>query len=209
MGLRLETYNNNFVGLIVDFAFVNNSSDFCNTDSIQEAIEYFDLYLDESTAHLKRNDPNEKIVNKLGIDSSSVDQFITMLDSIIDTLTDEQAGENKLLFPVWNSKASYKVGDRVRYLDILYKCLQAHTAQETWTPTDAPSLWARVLIDPEVEGPQEWIQPGSTNGYSQGDRVIHNGIIYESVVDNNVWEPGVVGTESLWEVVEDTDEGTV
>lgn len=209
MGLRLETYNDNFVGLIADFAFVNNSSDFCNTDSIQEAIEYFDLYLDESTAHLKRNDPNEKIVNKLGIDSSSVDQFITMLDSIIDTLTDEQAGENKLLFPVWNSKASYKVGDRVRYLDILYKCLQAHTAQETWTPTDAPSLWARVLIDPEVEGPQEWIQPGSTNGYSQGDRVIHNGIIYESVVDNNVWEPGVVGTESLWEVVEDTDEGTV
>jgi hypothetical protein len=35
----------------------------------------------------------------------------------------------------------------------------------------------------------------------KNDKVRHNGLIYESLVDNNVWEPGTVGTESLWAVV--------
>ena len=47
----------------------------------------------------------------------------------------------------------------------------------------------------------EWEQPGSTNGYSKGDKVTHNGKTWESLVDNNVWEPGVIGTESLWKEV--------
>ena len=33
----------------------------------------------------------------------------------------------------------------------LYKVLQAHTVQEAWTPTNAPSLFAKVLIDPKYE----------------------------------------------------------
>ena len=34
-----------------------------------------------------------------------------------------------------------------------------------------------------------------------GDKVTHNGMIYESLVDNNVWEPGVTGTELMWQEV--------
>ena len=33
------------------------------------------------------------------------------------------------------------------------------------------------------------------------DKVSHNGKIWISLIDNNVWEPGVVGTESLWKEV--------
>ena len=36
-----------------------------------------------------------------------------------------------------------------------------------------------------------------------GDRVKHNGKTWESLVDNNVWEPGAQGTEALWKVVEE------
>lgn len=127
-----------------------------------------------------------------------------VIETLSTNLSDEEAIDVVELFPKWDpySKA-YAVGDRVRYEGLLYKCLQAHTSQETWTPTDAVSLWARVLIeDPDVI--PEWEQPDSTNPYMKGDKVTHNGKTWESLIDNNVWEPGAVGTESLWvEVVEE------
>ena len=73
-------------------------------------------------------------------------------------------------------------------------------AQETWTPDTAVSLWAKVLTDPSG-GILAWVQPDSTNPYMKGDKVTHNGKTWESLIDNNVWEPGVVGTESLWKEV--------
>ena len=100
------------------------------------------------------------------------------------------------MFPKWTAR-DYTVDERVRYQGILYRCIQAHSENDTWNPADAPSLWARVLIpDPEVI--PEWVQPDSTNPYMTGDKVTHNRQTWVSVVDNNVWEPGVYG----WEVIE-------
>lgn len=110
----------------------------------------------------------------------------------ISMVDDEQALEGKELFPLWDASTVYEAGSRVRYNDTLYKCLQAHTSQETWTPTDAPSLWAKVLTDPSGEI-LPWEQPESTNPYMTGDNVTHNGKTWVSDVDNNVWEPGVYG----------------
>lgn len=45
------------------------------------------------------------------------------------------------------------------------------------------------------------LQPDSTNGYSTGDRVVHNDRTWESLADNNVWEPGAAGAENLWQEV--------
>ena len=111
-------------------------------------------------------------------------------------LDDENAAKCAVLYDAWDETATYAVGDRRRYGDALYKCLQTHTAQAAWTPEAAPALWAKVLIpDPEVI--PEWEQPGSTNPYMIGDKVRHNGKTWVSTIDNNVWEPGVYG----WEVV--------
>lgn len=112
-------------------------------------------------------------------------------------LDDVDALEAVQLFPVWSPAGVYAAGDRVRYNGILYRCLQAHNAQETWNPADATSLWAKVLIpDPDVI--PEWEQPDSTNPYMKGDKVTHNGKTWMSDIDNNVWEPGVYGwTEVL------------
>lgn len=107
-------------------------------------------------------------------------------------LDDTEAIEATLLFPKWSASGEYVTGDRVSYEGVLYKCLQAHKAQEAWTPTAAPSLWAKVLIpDPGVIS--EWEQPNSTNPYMKGDKVTHNGKTWISDIDNNVWEPGVYG----------------
>ena len=115
-------------------------------------------------------------------------------------LTDEQALQVTALYPLWDTTKTYAVGDRVRYAGNLYRCLQPHTAQETWNPADAPSLWAKVLTS-ETGEILPWVQPDSTNPYAKGDKVTHNGKTWESLVDNNVWEPGAVGTESLWKEV--------
>lgn len=105
------------------------------------------------------------------------------------SISDEVAEKIPEVFPAWDgSGKQYKTGDRVQYNGILYKVLQGHTSQSTWTPTDAPSLFAKVLTSTTGE-PQEWQQPDSTNAYKIGDRVIYNGKVYESTIDNNVWSP--------------------
>lgn len=123
-----------------------------------------------------------------------------IMDKAGAMLTDEQALQVTTLYPLWDAAKTYAVGDRVRYAGNLYRCLTAHTAQAAWTPTDAHSLWAKVLTDPSGEI-LPWVQPDSTNPYAKGDKVTHNGKTWESLVDNNVWEPGAVGTESLWKEV--------
>lgn len=118
--------------------------------------------------------------------------------------TDEQANETKSLYPDWET--DFKEGDtleegqRVNYKDLLYKVLQSHQKQSTWNPVDVPSLFAKVLI-PDEDIIPEWEQPGSTNPYMKGDQVTHNGKTWESLIDYNVWEPGVAGAETLWKVV--------
>ena len=198
MGLRLEVYNENFVGLVADFNFVNDSAEFCSSNSVDDAIAYFDLYLDPRTNRLKRNDPNQKVVDKLAIDINNIDTFQEQLEAVTDQLPDTEAIKYNLLFEEWNPIEQYKVGDRIRHNGVLYKCLTAHNAQQDWAPSAAPSLWAQVLIDPAISGPQAWTQPSSTNPYMDGDQVTHNGKTWESQIDNNVWEPGSAGTESLW-----------
>lgn len=112
------------------------------------------------------------------------------------SLPDIDALDAVELFPNWKTDIEYEVGDRVSYDGTLYKCLQDHTAQPDWNPTDAVSLWVRV-DDPSSEWP-EWVQPvGSTDAYMAGDKVSHNNKHWISDFDNNVWEPSVYGwTES-------------
>ena len=62
--------------------------------------------------------------------------------------------------------------------------------QAGWTPVTAPSLWAKVLIPDENVIP-EWEQPDSTNPYMAGDKILFNGQVYESLIDNNIWSPEV------------------
>ena len=112
-------------------------------------------------------------------------------------LPDEKALKFQAMYPHWKAEVEVKVGQRYQYEGVLYKVLQDHTTQETWTPTQAPSLFAKVLIPDDVEI-YPWEQPDSTNGYMKGDKVTHNGKVWESLVDNNVWQPGAVGTETLW-----------
>lgn len=111
-----------------------------------------------------------------------------LIEKAATSLEDADALEAVQLFPQWNESTRYKEGDRVRFQNVLYRCLLNHIAQPTWSPIAAPSLWAKVLIpDPEVI--PEWEQPDSTNAYQIGDKVMFEGKTYECVIANNIWSP--------------------
>lgn len=113
----------------------------------------------------------------------------SQLDMVTTEMTDEQALQSSVLFKKWdNNGIIYEVGQRLNYNGVLYKVLQTHTSQSDWTPDTTPSLYTKVLI-PDKDIIPEWQQPDSTNGYMIGDKVIYNGQVYESLVNNNIWSP--------------------
>lgn len=109
-----------------------------------------------------------------------------------ESLDDETAQDVPYLFNAWEPDKHYMLDERIRYVDTLYRCIQAHTSQADWTPDVAVSLWVRA-DDPSVEWP-EWVQPtGAQDAYMSGAKVSHKDKHWISTVDNNVWEPGVYG----------------
>lgn len=145
----------------------------------------------------------------------------TVNDSLFDTLVDVQNKEaslNKIgkivannvtddavaltiqeFYDIWEVGVAYEVGRYLQYKSVLYKVLQPHTSQETWTPDVTASLYAKVLIDPTGETIPEWEQPDSTNAYMTGDKVRFEGVVYESTIDNNIWSP--TAYPAGWKVV--------
>lgn len=116
----------------------------------------------------------------------------SLIEKAAAYLPDEDALEAIDLFKEWREGEDYEIGDRVRLDEVLYSCLQKHKSQSDWAPDVAVSLWAKVLI-PDPEYIPEWEQPDSTNPYMKGDMVRHNDKVWESDIDNNVWEPSVYG----------------
>lgn len=113
-------------------------------------------------------------------------------------LDDEKAMEVADLYPEWKPNVSYSVDEIVKYgvnadnETQLYRCIQAHTSQDDWTPDTAVSLFKAVGFTDD--GVSIWTQPlGATDAYMKGDVVSHNDKLWVSDVDSNVWEPGVYG----------------
>lgn len=197
MGFIKETYSNNRAGLIVAFKDIPNTSTYVNTDSIEEAIEYFNLMIKDNILYTITD--SEIAMQKLDIKVEEAGAFRSQVNTLLATLDDTSALQNTILYPIWTVGQIYKVGDRIRYNNVLYKVLQNHTSQSDWTPNVAASLFAKVLTSTN-NTILEWVQPDSTNGYMTDDRVYHNGKVWTSIADNNVWEPGTVGAPWISDV---------
>jgi hypothetical protein len=118
------------------------------------------------------------------------------MDTAVQKVDEEAVGSIVLMMKPWKDKTHYVVNERLQYGGKPYKVLQEHTSQSDWTPDVAPSLFAEILIpDPSVI--PEWVQPSSTNPYMKDDKVRHNGKVWISLVDNNVWEPSE-SVPTLW-----------
>lgn len=146
--------------------------------------------LDEQEAAAAKNELQTLAVNAMMMNLAGDDLVETKntYQTKLRSISDGAALKMTEVFPHWSGNSKeYVKDDKVLYNDVLYKVLQNHTSQEGWTPTSAPSLFAKVLTS---EGEiLDWEQPDSTNPYMKGDKVKFNGKIYESLIDNNVWSP--------------------
>lgn len=98
------------------------------------------------------------------------------------------------MFPEWKSGVSYETGKRIGYNGIIYKVLQAHTAQSDWMPDKTPALFSRIDGRSNDADYPDWVQPtGATDTYAKDDKVTYSGKRWVSDLNDNVWVPGVYG----------------
>lgn len=121
-------------------------------------------------------------------------QLRALIEEAAAALSDEQALSGIELFPVWKPRKEYETGERVSYLNKLYKVIQSHASQADWTPDIATSLYIEVALPGVIP---VWKQPaGAHDAYQTGDKVYYpdkEGHIYVSIMDNNIWAPDVYG----------------
>lgn len=72
--------------------------------------------------------------------------MLMLIKEQINTLSVDDATAVRMvaLYPEWEKDKQYTVGYKVQYLGKLYKVVQAHTSQETWTPDITASLYTRI-----------------------------------------------------------------
>lgn len=152
------------------------------------------------------------------VQGTEADAAVALAKIQAESLSDGDALKVVALYDEWSGKGVKYYGpddpdgnpqSRVRFQGTLVKCIETHVSQTGWEPNAAPSLWAVILPGQDGSGVEVgiWIQPGPENAYQKGDRVIHDGHLWESDFDgDNVWEPGQVGAN--WVDLGEWDGGT-
>lgn len=102
---------------------------------------------------------------------------------------DAQAYKYPSLFDAWASGTAYNVDDRCEYADKLWKCLQAHTSQDDWTPSAVPALWVEVAAPGEYREIKDNML--STEAFAKGEIGWYGtkDNLYKSLIDANVYTP--------------------
>ena len=122
-----------------------------------------------------------------------------IIEKMAQGLDDDTASITPEIFSPWSGDSIiYKAGEKISYKGKTYRVLMDHVSQPDWTPDAAHSLFAEILYEGDIK---EWVQPDSTNPYMKGDKVRYVGKKWQSLVDYNVWQPGAVGTETLWQEI--------
>lgn len=128
-----------------------------------------------------------------------LDGLIAALVALRDAADDETALDAVYAYPVWSAEKDYTLDQRIRYGEILYRVVQAHTSQEGWEPPNVPALFTQVALPGEIP---VWVQPtGAQDAYMAGDQVHYptaTDPVYESVMDYNVYDPLTYG----WTLIE-------
>lgn len=85
----------------------------------------------------------------------------------------------------------------IKDAELVAPLVSAIDTQKAVTPLMQLKLHMESMAVVSPEYPT-WIQPtGAHDAYNTGDRVTWNGILWESTIDANVWEPGVSGWKQV------------
>lgn len=124
----------------------------------------------------------------------AAEQFRKAIQLFAQTLTDDVALEISTIYPQYQVGKAYKVGELFTFGvntvgdPQLYRVAQEHTSAEEWTPSATPALYTAIGLT--AEGYPVWSQPtGAHDAYNIGDIVEYNGVLYESLINGNVYSP--------------------
>lgn len=120
------------------------------------------------------------------------DKIEALTRLLVDTAPEDAPLD--VLHEKWQPGMFVEIGDRVFHDGALFETIQAHRTQADWPPDSVPALFK--VVHGSADGPAPWVQPtGAHDAYGQGDQVTHNGALWESTVDANVWEPPTQWTQ--------------
>ena len=124
------------------------------------------------------------------------------LASVANELSGTDLINNEDKIPMWSEDAVYTtehIGYPVQHNNQVFTILQPHTPAHNpgVFPVDLPAIYSiKHTTDPERA--KEYVAPNGTSGmYMLNDCCTKDGKTWVSLVDNNVWTPGVYG----WEVI--------
>ena len=122
------------------------------------------------------------------------------MGKVTATLTDEQALEVKELYPLWVTDTAYAVDTIVRYEDKLYRCVQAHTSQDNWTPDATPALWVEIAPVGEYREIKDNMLPTEAFALDEIGWYQTKDNLFKSLIDANTYTPD--SYPAGWEKVE-------
>ena len=130
--------------------------------------------------------------------SDVVNQFVLFSD-----LTEEQMDNILNNYPILEVGDTAEEGMVYNIDGSLYKAIKTvRIDAENWLGND--SLFTKFIPENDGEGQEiigDWVQPqGAHDTYKIGDKVMFEGTIYESTIDNNSWSP--TDYPQGWKVVE-------
>lgn len=83
--------------------------------------------------------PDRRPMSQSAVNKMLIAQQINTL-----AVDDNTAIRMRSFYPEWAENTAYAVGYKVQYNGKLWRVVQAHTAQVTWEPENAPSLWEQI-----------------------------------------------------------------
>ena len=117
-----------------------------------------------------------------------------------ETLADDVASLVISLYPtmLYDGKL-ISAGTRIRWYGILKRASVDLWDTEANNPDNAPTLWEDILFKDGIRIIPETITAGTA--FSMNEQGYWKDVLYESVIDNNVWTPE--SYEVAWKVVEE------
>lgn len=93
-------------------------------------------------------------------------------------------------YPEWAAGVAYSVGYKVQRSGKLWRCMQAHTAQTSWEPENAASLWEQIC-ETHDGSKYDPIPYDGNMALENGKFYTQNGVLYKCTRDtvNPVYNP--------------------
>lgn len=106
-----------------------------------------------------------------------------------EALDDDTASGSCIpLYPTLTQDGSLiKYGTRIRFNDRLFKAALDIWDRPENDPAHAPTLWVEIIYSGGIREIPETIS--AAEAFSKGEKGRWKGVVYESSIDNNVWNP--------------------